>query len=158
MNDHETAEKLMKSFLRFSKTNWQHQQTFFRYKPSEMRVLFCIKRGSSLDKPEMKVSEISKHLQVTPPTVTQLINELEGKGLVERQVDPADRRAVRIRLTEQGEAVQQEAEDAFLSSFQGLVAYLGEKESLQLSKLMSKATRYFHEQKNPSQVSEGEGE
>lgn len=104
------------------------------------------------------MSEISKHLQVTSPTATQLINELEGKGLVERQVDPTDRRAVLIRLTKQGEAVQQEAEDAFLSSFQGLVAYLGEEESLQLSKLLSKATRYFHEQKNGNNQSQAGGD
>jgi DNA-binding transcriptional ArsR family regulator len=44
----------------------------------------------------------SGKLNVTSPTVTQHINSLEAQELVERHADPADRRVVRIRLSDKG--------------------------------------------------------
>src|SRR6266487_5483779 len=103
-----TAQKLLRSFMQFSKAEW-HKQTVAGCKPSGIRVLFCIKKGMNPDTPEMKVSDISKLLHVTSPTVTQLIKGLEANGLVERNIDPTDRRAVGIKLTEKGEMVTQQA-------------------------------------------------
>src|ERR1700754_36440 len=40
--------------------------------------------------------------QVRPPTITKLVASLEGDGLVEREVDPADRRVVRVKATARG--------------------------------------------------------
>jgi DNA-binding MarR family transcriptional regulator len=39
---------------------------------------------------------------VTPPTMTRLVDGLEGDGLVVRRDDPADGRAIRIRATAKG--------------------------------------------------------
>ncbi|MFD2881340.1 MarR family winged helix-turn-helix transcriptional regulator [Paenibacillus rhizoplanae] len=67
-----------------------------------MTLLICIARASHSTDLGLKVSEISRFLGLTPPTVTQLINSLEAKQMVERQADASDRRVVRIKLTEQG--------------------------------------------------------
>lgn len=99
----------------------------------------------SLHIPEMKVSEISKQLHVTSPTITQLLNSLEANGLIERHSDVIDRRAVGITLTGKGEIVTQQAADAFLASLNGLVEYLGEEQSTQLAELLFKVFRYFNE-------------
>ena len=40
--------------------------------------------------------------QVRPPTITRLIKTLEAAGLVEREVDAADRRVTRIQATARG--------------------------------------------------------
>jgi len=112
---------------------------------SEIRVLFCIRKSTKSDTSEMKVSEISKLLHVTSPTITQLLKGLEANGLVTRHIDPTDRRAVGIALTEKGEMVTQQAADAFSASFEGLVEYLGEEQSYQLAELLSKVFRYFKE-------------
>src|SRR3954462_12265340 len=37
--------------------------------------------------------------QVRPPTITKLVATLEAAGLVERTIDAADRRVVRVRAT-----------------------------------------------------------
>jgi DNA-binding MarR family transcriptional regulator len=42
---------------------------------------------------------------VKPPTMTRLIDGLEREGLVTRESDPADRRAVRVRATAHGRRV-----------------------------------------------------
>src|SRR5579875_2446351 len=107
-----TAQKLLTAFRQFGKAQW-HSRTIAGYKPSEIRVLFCIRYGHKHESgiqheheiPTRKVSEISRQLQVTSPTITQLLKNLEANGLVERHIDPTDRRAVEIGLTEKGEVV-----------------------------------------------------
>jgi DNA-binding MarR family transcriptional regulator len=37
--------------------------------------------------------------RVQPPSMTRIVGQLEERGLVEREVDAADRRVVRVRLT-----------------------------------------------------------
>lgn len=140
--DSATAQKLLKSFMQFRKTGW-HEKKIAGYNPSEFKVLVTIKHGANDEKTEMKISEISQILQVTPPTVTQIINILEKDGLVERTVDPDDRRAVKIRLTPAGIKVTEEARKLFFETFTGLIDYLGEEESEQLTNLLAKVHQYF---------------
>jgi DNA-binding MarR family transcriptional regulator len=139
-----TAQKLFRSFTQFSKAGW-HQQSIAGCKPSEIRVLFCIKKGLKPDEHEMKVSEISKQLHVTSPTITQLLKGLEMNGLIERSIDLTDRRSVDIKLTEKGEIVTCKAADAFAISLNGLMEYLGEEQSDQLAELLFKVSRYYNE-------------
>ena len=114
-------------------------------------MLFCIKKGiNPQNLSEMKVSEISKQLRVTPPTITQVLNSLEANGLIERQIDKTDRRMVSVKLTRKGEIVTQQAEEAFSASINGLIEYLGEEQSNQLADLLSKAFRYFNEKEVPT--------
>jgi DNA-binding MarR family transcriptional regulator len=139
-----TAQKLLRSFMQLNKAEW-HKQSVAGCKPSEIRVLFCIKKGMKPGTPEMKVSEISRQLHVTSPTVTQLIKGLEANGLIERNSDPSDRRAVGITLTEKGEKVTQQASEAFSASIHGLIEYLGEEQSDQLAELLTRVSRYYNE-------------
>lgn len=144
--DSQTRQKLMKAFMQFRKAGW-HGKAVEGYKPSEMVLLFCIKRGVEPDSPGMKVSEISKRLQVKSPTVTQLINGLERAGLVKRNTDPEDRRAVAVQLTDHGEAITETAKEAFHESFDGLIEFLGNEQSEQLADLLMKANGYFTERR-----------
>jgi DNA-binding MarR family transcriptional regulator len=143
-NINPTAQKLLGALWQFRRAEW-HQRSFAGYKPSEIKVLFCIKKGMSPSIPEIKVSEISKRLHVTSPTVTQLIKGLEANGLIERNIDPEDRRSVDIKLTEKGEMITQQAAASFEESVNGLIEYLGEEQSNQLAELLLKAFRYYDE-------------
>jgi DNA-binding MarR family transcriptional regulator len=139
-----TVQKLVGAFKRFNRVAW-HQGSFMGCKPSEIQLLFCIKKGMTRSDTPMKVSELSKFMHVTSPTVTQLINGLEANGLVERHIDPTDRRAVRVQLTPRGELVSEKAGEAFVTSFSGLIDYLGEERSNELADLLSDAVVYFTE-------------
>src|SRR5258708_39507970 len=119
-NNISTEQKLMRAFMQFNKAGWQHRSVA-GCKPSEIWVLFCIKKGVNPETPEMKVSDISKLLHVTSPAVTQMIKGLEANGLVERNIDPTDRPAVGIKLTEKGEMLTKHDRDAFVSSFYALL-------------------------------------
>jgi DNA-binding MarR family transcriptional regulator len=137
-----TAQKLLQAFMQFRKTGW-HEKKIAGYNPSEFKVLATIHKVTSEKQTDMKVSEISQELQVTPPTVTQIINTLEKDGLVQRTIDPADRRAVKIKLTPTGTEAVMEARAAFTETFLGLIDYLGESESEQLADTLTKVHHYF---------------
>ncbi len=139
-----TEQKLLSALTQFKRLGW-HQRAVAGCKPSEIRLLFCVKEGTNAGLPEMKVSEISKQMGVTSPTTTQLLKSLEAHGLIERNIDPIDRRAVGIKLTAKGGMVAQQARDAFCASIKGLVEHLGEEESDQLAELLCKVFRYFSE-------------
>ncbi|RVT91475.1 MarR family transcriptional regulator [Rhodovarius crocodyli] len=53
----------------------------------------------------LTLGEVSARMMVTNGNVTGLATRLEAEGLVVRRVDPNDRRAVRLTLTEEGRAV-----------------------------------------------------
>jgi DNA-binding MarR family transcriptional regulator len=143
--DQNTTATEQKLFSALRQLKRLHQPVIAGCKPGEIRVLFCLREGTHSGLPEMKVSEISKQLGVTSPTITQLLKGLEADELIERNIDTIDRRAVGIKLTDRGTMVAQQAADAFLASIKGLVQYLGEEQSDQLAELISKVFRYFNE-------------
>jgi DNA-binding MarR family transcriptional regulator len=53
--------------------------------------------------PGMTCVELSQSTLLAKASLTGIIDRLEAKGLIERQVVPHDRRATHIRLTRKGE-------------------------------------------------------
>ncbi len=51
------------------------------------------------------LGELAAAEQVTPPSMTRIVRNLEASGLVERQADAADRRVVRVTATERGRQI-----------------------------------------------------
>jgi len=50
----------------------------------------------------LRMSEVSKRLMVSGGNVTGITDQLEREGLVMRTLDPSDRRALTVKLTETG--------------------------------------------------------
>lgn len=51
------------------------------------------------------VSDLARTAELNPGAMTRLLDKLEAKGLVTRESDPDDRRAVHIRLTDAGRTI-----------------------------------------------------
>ena len=64
------------------------------------------RRGGSdrRKKGKVQVSDISRHLNVTMPSVTRLVSELEERGVLEKYADAEDGRNVLLKLTPLGES------------------------------------------------------
>ena len=56
------------------------------------------------------IGAIAERLALESSTITPLVKRLAVAGLVTRERDPADERTVRVKLTDQGHALQQESE------------------------------------------------
>lgn len=54
-----------------------------------------------------RLSELAAAQQVRPPTMTRLVQEMERAGLVRRELDRSDARAVRVGWTAAGQRVLQ---------------------------------------------------
>lgn len=59
--------------------------------------------------PGEPLSALAEHVGLTLPSMSSQVSGLVSRGLIDRAVSPTDRRFVTLRLTEQGEAVFQEA-------------------------------------------------
>ena len=53
----------------------------------------------------MRLTELTASEQVTQSAITQIVTRLEHDGLVERQRDPSDGRAVLVHITPDGAAI-----------------------------------------------------
>jgi DNA-binding MarR family transcriptional regulator len=69
--------------------------------PQQHQVLLAIKGAP--DGAALTVGMVAEALLIRPHTAAELVNRLEGMGLVRRSADPGDRRRVRVSLTEAAE-------------------------------------------------------
>ena len=142
------AKQLMESYFQSHVSgNMMLNRAVYNQKPGEVMVLYLISMNVKDDSPGLMVSEISGKLNVTSPTVTQHINSLEAQELVERHADPADRRVVRIQLSDKGKKYIQRINEARLNMFVDLVKQLGEEESLLFAEMMREASDFILKQK-----------
>lgn len=74
--------------------------------PGQARALNTLAHAPGCELPDhpMRLSDLAERLHIAPRSATTVVDALEEAGLVERRPDPADRRAVRILLTEAGRA------------------------------------------------------
>ena len=135
-------QQLLVVFERLAKAEWRKQPAV-GLKNSEVRTLLCIKSLSQEEQTAVTVSEISKRMFVTSPTVTQIMKSLDTNGYVERRVDAHDKRVAAIILTEKGENIVQQVSEYMNTLFAGLVDELGEGQSEMLLELLNKVCDYL---------------
>ena len=86
--------------------------TFAAYEA--LRLLAFSRRGS------LPMGKMGERLMVHPASVTNAIRKLELRGLVQRQLSPADRRVVLATITEEGRALVGQATAALNQAAFGL--------------------------------------
>jgi DNA-binding MarR family transcriptional regulator len=65
--------------------------------PSQSRALDVLVRHG-----ESRLSVLAEHLRIAPRSATEVVDDLQERGLVERRPDPDDRRATLVALTDAG--------------------------------------------------------
>jgi len=54
----------------------------------------------------IRLSELNRHVLLSQPALSRMVDRLADQGLVDRVIDAGDRRGLRLSLTEEGRAVQ----------------------------------------------------
>ena len=82
--------------------------------------------------------DLLEKVHIGAPAMSELVGKLEDDGYVIRTVDPADRRATLLSLTEKGAARAAEVEDERALRFRSAFAALSDEEKETLSALLDK--------------------
>lgn len=96
----------------------------------------------------VKVSELAKSIRATMPGVSRMLSSLEDKGIIERRIDPSDRRNTLVYITKDGA-------DKIKGYVQRLDTYLdvvferfGEENVAKIMELMSQISEIAEEELN----------
>jgi DNA-binding MarR family transcriptional regulator len=54
----------------------------------------------------IRLTDLNRHVLLSQPALSRMVERLADRGLVDRGIDSGDRRGVRLSLTEEGRAVQ----------------------------------------------------
>lgn len=84
------------------------------------------------------VSQIGQRLHMSKPALTQAINRLEDKELVERVICKSDRRATFVRVTPLGEKTFGREKEQMDKCMEKLVERMGEEDTRQFILLLRK--------------------
>ena len=102
-----------------------------RVTPSQSRALNELQRHGA-----MRPGELAEHLRIAPRSATEVVDDLQERGLVERRPDPADRRATLVALTEAGVAAGDAIRSARQREAERFFGSLSEKDRAELSRIL----------------------
>jgi DNA-binding MarR family transcriptional regulator len=103
---------------------------------AELGVLNALGRNGA-----MRISNLAIEQDMTQPGMTQLVTRMERAGLVSRQADPSDGRAVLVAATETGQQVFHTRDESRVALFAELYEDLDETERRRLREALPVLTR-----------------
>ena len=108
----------------------------------EFDVLAALRRAG--DPYELSPGRLLRETLVTSGTMTNRVDRLTARGLVERLPDPHDRRGVLVRLTPEGKACVDRAFEALLEQERALMPDLDAADREQLAGLLRRLLEPFN--------------
>ena len=100
----------------------------------ELVVLLAVKYHDGEPTP----MDLSREVALTRPRITQILDALEKKGMVERRRDDHDQRRVRVSLTEEGEVRTTELMYKMAALIKNHLMLLGEDDSRAFARILQK--------------------
>ena len=86
----------------------------------------------------IRQKELVQKTGIGQSSVSELINKLEDDGYIERKIDPSDKRATLLFLTEKGQARAMEVEDERNEFFSDIFSKITDEEKKTLSDILDK--------------------
>ncbi len=80
------------------------QDTWHEISMREYDVLYTLSKAAE----PLRFSELNRHVLLSQPALSRLVDRLAERGLLRRCGDPADGRGVRLSLTDSGRALQRQ--------------------------------------------------
>lgn len=124
------ADLLMRC-TRTLRRRWSRLLAPWELSPHQTRALRVLSRAGG-----PRLSELAESLHVAPRSATEVVDGLAAKGLVRREPDPSDRRAVRLQLTVVGEGVVAELAEARSAEMAEFFAPLSQTDRGELSRIL----------------------
>lgn len=125
---------LLMTATRTLRRRWHDILQPWELSPHEHRALRVI--GSADE--AIRLGVVAKSLRIVPRSATEVVDRLESRGLTERLPDPADRRAVCVRLTADGRRILAELDTARDTDAVEVFARLDDHDRAELGRLLRK--------------------
>ena len=99
---------LFHAAFRGLRRTWAEQLSPWELTPHQWRALMTLmRRGPASSAPApgdpMRLKDLAERLRIVPRSATEVVDQLEVKGLVRRDPDPTDRRATLVAATPAGQ-------------------------------------------------------
>ena len=142
----EIAERFYKSI-----ENWRRfhitEMKQCAYSKSELSMLIHIKSCQNKCD-EVKTSDLTEQLNISKPAISQMLNVLEEKGLIERKTNSTDRRLTNVWITEEGNQILAKHMQQFMSYVGTVFEKMGQEDSERFVDLLDKFFLCVQEIKN----------
>jgi DNA-binding MarR family transcriptional regulator len=96
------AEEILRAVRRIVQSTTLHSKRIYRDSGLTVPQLLCLRAIAAAKSVEVTPAQIARQVQLSPATVTGILDRLERYGLILRERLTHDRRKVGLRLTEQG--------------------------------------------------------
>lgn len=107
--------------------------------PSQGRALGVLHRHDT-----MRLRDLAEHLRIAPRSATEVVDDLEARGLVERRPDPDDRRATLVALTTAGTGTATAVRAARTAGAESCFAALDDHDRADLTRILGTLRRHQH--------------
>lgn len=101
--------------------------------PSLARALSVLARDGDL-----RLSALAERLRIVPRSATEVVDDLQRRGLADRRPDPGDRRAVLVTLTAAGQETAGAIQRARQAEGERFFAALDESDRADLARVLRK--------------------
>lgn len=105
--------------------------------PAEMYAIMAVSRLEGEGR-KVRPGDIAKCGQATPSAVSQTLKSLEEKGLITRQRDKGDSRAVTVHLTKEGRAFSARGRELHEQMIDEVLTYLGPEDAEHLVRIVER--------------------
>lgn len=139
MSDKRTAVTAWESLFRAQVAVMRHLNAEFPDDIISFNEYDVLLNLSQQDDRRLRIKELNRHLLLTQPSVSRLIDRLVSRDIVRKQVDPHDARGIIVELTEHGyEVFRRVAVEHIGSISERVGGALSELELMQLTQLTEK--------------------
>ncbi|MBB5750385.1 MarR family winged helix-turn-helix transcriptional regulator [Micrococcus sp. TA1] len=139
---------LMHVAFRRLRRGWGEQLAPFGLTPYQFRALQAVAGGAAggvatadAAAEGLRLKDLAERLRIAPRSATEVVDQLQDRGLVERRPDPADRRATRIVLTGDGARVREQVREERRRQAGDYFSVLSEGDRAELARILSELVR-----------------
>lgn len=103
-----------------------------------MQEYVLMKKASEAKNRNADLTGIREFLSISKAAVSQMLSSLERRGLINREVDPQNRRNLILSLTSTGRIALKEKSVEVDQRIAEIISYMGEQDALQFTAIIEK--------------------
>lgn len=134
--DSNLKEQLVRTVFRFRKMHMELPPEL-EIRMGEFFLMKHISAGRPCPGCDSSMADMHHHLHMTRPAVSQMLNALEKKELIYREIDKNDRRKISVTLTEKGRSTLSQAMSYMDEMMKRTISRFGEDNTRQLIALLT---------------------